>query len=92
MSPGEHALIYWVAVGGAYVILWWMTFFILLPIGMYNEDDPVGQFTLGEAPKPKTEHTKPRLSMGKKLILATVIAAVLWVIFYALVLTGVIQL
>ena len=92
MSPGEHALIYWVAVGGAYVILWWMAFFLLLPIGMYNEDDPPGQFTLGQAPKPKLEHAKPRLGMGRKLLLATVISTVLWLIFYALVLANVIQL
>ena len=59
MSPGEQALIHWVAVGGAYVILWWMTFFMLLPVGLYNEDDPPGQFTLGEAPKPKSERAKP---------------------------------
>ena len=92
MSPGEHALIYWVAVGGAYAILWWMTFFMLLPIGMYNEDDPPGQFTLGASPKPKADHARPRMSMRKKLLLATVISTVLWVIFYALVLTNVIQL
>ena len=92
MSPGEHALIYWVAVGGAYVILWWMAFFMLLPVGMYNEDDPPGQFVLGEAPKPKSEQIKPRLSMGRKLLLATVISTALWAILYALVLAGVIEL
>ena len=92
MSPGEQALIHWVALGGAYAILWWMSFFVLLPIGMYNEDDPPGQFTLGEAPKPKSERAPPRLSMRKKVLLATAISAVLWAGFYALVLTGVIDL
>ena len=81
-----------VVLGGAYVILWWMTFFVLLPIGMHSEDDPPGQFTLGEAPKPKSERAKPGMSIRRKLLLATVISAVLWVIFYALVLTGVIDL
>jgi predicted secreted protein len=92
MSPGEHALIYWVAVGGAYVILWWMAFFMLLPIGMYNEDDPPGQFTLGEVPKSKSAQTEPRMKMRTKLLLATGISAGLWVIFYALVLFKVIDL
>jgi predicted secreted protein len=90
VSPGEHALIYWVTIGGAYVILWWMSFFVLLPVGMYNEDDPPGQFVLGEKPKP--EQTSPRFSMRKKLLLATAISAVLWAILYTLVLAGVIEL
>jgi predicted secreted protein len=59
---------------------------------MYNEDDPPGQFTLGEAPKPKSEHTEPRMRMRTKLLLATVISAVLWVVFYALVLFKIIDL
>ena len=92
MSAGEGALIHWVAVGGAYAILWWMTFFMLLPIGMDNEDDPPGQFTLGEAPKPQAETPAPRMRMSTKLRVATGISTVLWAIFYALVLTKVIDL
>lgn len=91
MSPLLHGIVYWAAVGGAFVILWWMTFFILLPIGMYDDDDPPGQFTLGAVPKPKAERPPPRLTIRKKLLLATIIAAVLWSIFYGLILTGVIQ-
>lgn len=90
MSPTEQSIIWWVTVGGAYVILWWMTFFVLLPIGMHNENDPPGQFTLGEAAKPPSEKHKPRLLL--KMAAATVIAALLWGGFYALVLTGVVQL
>ena len=90
MSPGEHATIWWVTVGGAYVILWWISFFVLLPIGMHDEDDPPGQFTLGETPKPPSGKHKPRLLL--KAGGATLIAAVLWAVFYALVVAGVIQL
>lgn len=79
-----------VVLGGAYVILWWMSFFVLLPIGMHSEDDPPGQFVLGEAPKPPSEKHKPRLLL--KAGGATLIAALLWGGFYALVLAGVIQL
>lgn len=79
-----------VVLGGAYVILWWMTFFVLLPIGMHSEDDPPGQFTLGEVPKPPSDKHKPRLLM--KVAGAMVIAALLWGGFYALVLLRVIQL
>ena len=90
MSPAEHATIWRATVLGAYAILWWLSFFVLLPIGMHNEDDPPGQFTLGEAPKPPSGKHKPRLLL--KAGGATVIAAVLWCVLYALVLTGVIQL
>jgi len=79
-----------VVLGGAYIILWWMTFFVLLPIGMHHEDDPPGQFRLGEAPRPPSEKHKPRLLL--KVAGATVISAALWGGFYALVLTGVVQL
>ena len=91
MSPAERTLIYWVMIGGAYVILWWLSFFILLPIGLHNEDDPPGQFKLGELPKPKSERVPPSLSMGRKLLLATASATVLWAVFYGLVLAGVIR-
>lgn len=90
MSPVEHELIYWVMIGGAYVIFWWLTLFILLPIGMYDEDDMPGQFVPGAPPKPKTTD-KRRPSLLSKALTATWVAAILWAIFYGLVLTGVIQ-
>ena len=80
----------WVVLGGAYAILWWLAFFVALPIGMHNEDDPPGQFVPGQPPKPKSDAHNPRI--GLKLIGATVAATVLWAVFYALVLMGVIQL
>lgn len=92
MSPGEHASIWWATIIGAYVILWWLSFFVVLPIGMHNEDDPPGQFTLGETPKPKSEQTKPALSIPMKLLLATGISAVLWAVFYGLTVARIIQL
>ncbi len=90
MSSGEHALIYWVIIGGSYVILWWLSLFVLLPIGMYDEDDMPGQFVPGAPPKPKSQKQRPRFLW--KVLGATGISTVLWAIFYALVLTGVIQL
>ena len=79
-----------VVLGGAFVILWWLSFFVLLPVGMHSEDDPPGQFVLGEAPKEPSEKHKPRLLL--KAAGATAIAAILWGVFYLLVLTNVIQL
>lgn len=80
----------WVVLGGAYIILWWMALFVLLPIGLHNEDDPPGEFTLGAEPKPPSEKHKPHLLL--KLAGATVIACVMWGIFYALVFIGIIHL
>lgn len=79
-----------VVLGGAYVILWWMALFVLLPIGLHNEDDPPGEFVPGAEPKPPSPKHKPRLLL--KVAGATLIAGVLWGIFYALVLTGTVQL
>jgi len=79
-----------VVLGGAFLILWWMSFFVLLPIGMHREDDPPGRFVLGDVPKPPSEKHKPRLLL--KAGGATLGAAVLWAVFYALVLNGAIRL
>lgn len=79
----------WIVLGGGFVILWWLALFVLLPIGLHNEDDPPGAFTLGAEPKPPSAAHKPRLLL--KAAGATLIAAALWVVFYVLVLTGVIQ-
>ena len=85
-----HGFIYWVVVGGAYIILWWMAFFVLLPIGLYNEDDPPGQFVLGAPPKPPA--TKKPGGFRWKVLAASAIATVTWAILYGLVLAGIIQL
>jgi predicted secreted protein len=62
----------------AYVILWFLALFCLLPIGLGHVDPQTG------AP------AKPHLL--RKAGYATAIAAVLWVIFYALILLRVVEL
>ncbi len=85
-----NGLIYWVVVGGAYIILWWMAFFVLLPIGLYSEDDPPGQFVLGAPPRPPA--AKKPSGFRWKVLSATAIATAIWAVLYGLVLAGVIQL
>jgi predicted secreted protein len=63
---------------GAYVIAWFLAFFCLLPVGLGEVDPETG------AP------IKPMLL--RKAGIATVIAAVLWVVFYALIAFGVLEL
>jgi predicted secreted protein len=66
-----------VLVGG-YVIFWFLALFCLLPVGLGEVDTETG------AP------LSPMLL--RKAAIATVIAAVLWVAFYALIAFGVLDL
>ena len=63
---------------GAYVIFWFLALFCLLPVGLGEVDPETG------AP------LRPMLL--RKAAIATAIAAVLWVGFYALIVTGVLEL
>jgi predicted secreted protein len=59
---------------GAYAILWFLCFFCLLPIGLGDVDPDTG------APR------SPRLKW--KMLCATIIAAVLFGVFYGFILAG----
>jgi len=63
---------------GAYAIFWFLALFCLLPVGVGEVDPETG------AP------LSPKLLL--KAGIATVIAAVLWLAFYVLMLTGVLDL
>jgi predicted secreted protein len=63
---------------GAYVIFWFLALFCLLPVGLGEVDSETG------AP------LSPKLLL--KAGIATAIAAVLWGVFYALMLTGALDL
>ena len=62
----------------AFTIIWFLAFFMLLPVGIGKTDPETG------APE------SPRLLL--KAGIATAAAAVLWGVFYVLTLTGVIEL
>ena len=63
---------------GAYVIFWFLALFCLLPVGLGEVDPETG------AP------LKPMLL--RKAGIATIIAAVMWAMFYALIALGVLEL
>jgi len=73
-----------IVLGGAFIILWWFALLIILPIGVHAEESASVAGADPGAP------AKPKLMM--KAGIATAIAIVLWGIFYALVLAGVVQL
>jgi predicted secreted protein len=62
--------LHYVVLFSAYAVLWFLCLFCLLPIGLGAERDPESGAPLN-----------PQL--GKKALIALVAAAVLWVVFYA---------
>ncbi len=65
-------LVHGVVLFGSFAILWFLSLFCLLPIGLGSERDPDSGAPLSPM-------------LGRKALIATVIAVVLWVVFYALI-------
>lgn len=63
---------------GAYAIFWFLALFCLLPMGLGGEVDPETGAPL-----------RPRLLF--KMGIASAIAAMLWAVFYALIVAGVLE-
>lgn len=56
-----------------YVIVWWLAFFTMLPIGAHSAHEAGEQYVRG------AEHGAPKIpNLGRKALFATVISAVLW--------------
>lgn len=66
----------WLSVFAIYFVVWWVTLFAMLPIGVRAHDstDHAVRATRGSAP----DH--PR--MGLKVVLTTIVAAILVGLFY----------
>ncbi|MEM6463494.1 MAG: DUF1467 family protein [Pseudomonadota bacterium] len=60
-----------------YFIIWWVTLFAILPIGVRTQADE-SDVTLGTA-----ESAPLKLQMGRKLMLTSIVAAVIYAIYYA---------
>jgi predicted secreted protein len=71
-------VVHWAVLVSAFLIFWFLALFCLLPVGL-GEVDPESGAPLS-----------PRL--GLKAALATAAAAVLWVVFYLLIVFGVFDL
>lgn len=58
-----------------YIILWWLAFFTMLPIGARSHHEA------GEPPPPGSEHGAPLAHrLGFKALLAAGVAAILWLL------------
>jgi predicted secreted protein len=62
--------LHYVVLFSAYAVLWFLCLFCLLPIGLGAERDPDSGAPLNPM-------------LAKKALIASVVAAVLWVAFYA---------
>lgn len=71
----------------SFIILWWLSFFIMLPIGVRNHDEA------GVETRPGVERAAPAVpNLLRKAGYAAALAGVIWVIGFALLTTGVISL
>lgn len=76
----------WFSGAVVYIILWWLVFFVTLPFGVRPPHE------VGEEPGPghaPSAPVKPRL--GLKAGIASIVAAVLWGIAYALIVSDLIS-
>ena len=65
-----------------YFLIWWLTLFTVLPLGVKRHEEAGKGFDAGAPEKPQ---------LGKKLILNTIISAVILGIMELLVVTGVVD-
>jgi predicted secreted protein len=63
-------VLHYVVLFSAYAVLWFLCLFCLLPVGLGSERDPDSGAPLSPM-------------LGRKALIAVVVAAILWVIFYA---------
>lgn len=75
---------HWIVLAGAYVILWFLALQILLPIGVSAQHESGGAVT-GDPGAPAHHR------LGLKLAVATLLAALVWGVFYALVVMKVVD-
>ena len=68
-----------------WLIIWWLTLFIILPLGIRGQAE---EGDIVEGTEPGAPHT---LDIKKKFIQTTIIASAIWLLTCALILSGVIS-
>ena len=76
----------WISGTVVYVIIWWLVFFMALPIGVKPPHE------VGEVAEPGHEAGAPvRPHLWKKVLAATVIAGILWGVAYWVIVEDIIR-
>ena len=71
----------------AYLVIWWLVLFMVLPFGVQTQEES------GEAIEPGTPASAPaRSRIGLKLSVTTGIAALLWIVYFFIVKYGLITI
>lgn len=70
----------WISGIVVFILIWWVVFFMTLPMRIKRNDGDVGGVPAGAPEKPYIKF---------KLLLTTAVTIFLWVVFYALIETGV---
>lgn len=70
-----------------YIVIWWVVFFVTLPFGVETAEEAGEDLTPGSA---TSAPTKPRI--GLKMLITTLITAVLWSGYYVIVESDLISL
>ena len=66
----------WITGIAVYLVIWWLTFFMILPIGVRRHEEA--------ADKGHDPGAPDRPHMLKKIILNTILAAVIWGIIHVI--------
>jgi predicted secreted protein len=74
----------WVSGIAVYIVIWWLVIFMVLPWGVH----PIEQ---GDVEKGHAASAPLRPRMRRKVAITTAIAAVLWLITYAIIESNVIS-
>ena len=78
---------HWVVLGGAFAIFWFLALQIVIPMGARSAHEAGEAIVAGTEPGAPTS---PQL--GRKVAIATVAAAAMWAVLYALILLKVVDL
>jgi predicted secreted protein len=78
---------HWVVLGGAFAIFWFLALQIVIPMGQKSPHE------LGETVQPGHDPGAPvSPNLGRKVIIATGVAVIMWLILYGLILGGILDL
>ncbi len=70
---------------GVYFVIWWLVIFMVLPFGVHRIDEE-------DAKKGQSAGAPKRPLLVRKLQATTVLSAVMWVVLYFIIDTGIISI
>lgn len=74
---------YWTSAVVLYVVIWFMTLFVVLPIGYQSQEEEDGEVVPGTPPgAPSTTHYK------RKFLWTTIAGTLIWGVAMAVILSG----